>query len=255
MAQKKKAKSSVEYLRYPGLGFDPRESSSTLSAQGQARGIQFVPPTARAGMVASERGSQGSATRIDAPLSPRTREVKGELCLETSPPAPPREEESQIPSQEAEIAGEDLHAYVLQEVQIPLGEDGLPGPWCSFHQSDGHNVDDCRKLKKRPRSGECYTCGELGHHSRDCRLNPKPRRAPKKKSPRTVIDASTQTDNLSEPRSPPIAQGTQDNQLMTATGWDQDFFYEGQPRKEWDLPGHIVTIHPGPSGPPRSTGL
>ena len=38
---------------------------------------------------------------------------------------------------------------------------------------------------------------------------------------------------------------------MTATGWDQAFFYEGQPGKEWDLPGHVVTIQPGPSGPPQ----
>ena len=137
--------------------------------------------------------------------------------MEISPTTLLREEESQILSQKTKITNEDPHAYVPQEVQIPLGEDGQPGPWCSFHQSDRHNVDDCRELKKRPRSGECFTCGELGHLSRDCPLNPRPRKDPKKKSARTVIDASTQTDSLDEPCPPPAAQGVQGSQQATDT--------------------------------------
>ena len=31
---------------------------------------------------------------------------------------------------------------------------------------------------------------------------------------------------------------------MTTISWNQAFFYEGLPGEEWDLPGHIVTIHP-----------
>ena len=85
MARKKKAKSSVEYLWYPGLGFDLEKASATPLAQGQAIGVQFVPPAARASPVGSERMPLGSATSINTPISPRTGEVKEELCLETSP--------------------------------------------------------------------------------------------------------------------------------------------------------------------------
>ena len=92
---------------------------------------------------ASEKKPQGSATSIDVPLSPRTRGAKEELCLETPPAALIQEEESQNLSKENEFSNEDPHVYVPQEIQIPLGEDGQPGPWCSFHQSDRHNVDDC----------------------------------------------------------------------------------------------------------------
>ena len=34
----------------------------------------------------------------------------------------------------------------------------------------------------------------------------------------------------------------------TLTSWNQAFFYEGLRGEKWDLPGHIMTIHPGPSG-------
>ena len=82
MARKKKAKTDVEYLRYPGLGFNPEESSATPSAQGQARGIQFVPPAVHASPVANEKKPQGSATGIDVLLSPRTHrdDTPGHSC-------------------------------------------------------------------------------------------------------------------------------------------------------------------------------
>ena len=38
---------------------------------------------------------------------------------------------------------------------------------------------------------------------------------------------------------------------MTAVSCDQTFVYEDLPGEEWDLPGYIVAIHPGPSGPPQ----
>ena len=79
MARKKKAKTDVEYLRYPGLGFNPEESSTTPFVEGPA---------------ASEKKPQGSAISIDVPLSPRTRGAKEELCFETPPAALLQEEET-----------------------------------------------------------------------------------------------------------------------------------------------------------------
>ena len=201
-------------------------------------------PAARASAAPDEDLPPGSSSGIDAPLSPRTRVVMEELCLEASPPTLPQEGEHQIQSQETEIARDD--PYVPQEFHIPLGEDGQPGPWCSFHLSDKHNIDDCHEFRKRPSSEGCHICGELGHFRRDCPLNPKPRKAPKKKkSPRTVVDASSQTDNSYSPPMTPVSQP------VATPDWDRAYFNESQPGKEWDLSGHIVTIHPGPSGPPQ----
>ena len=115
MARKKKAKSSVEYLWYPGRGFDPEKALAMPSGQGHASDVRFVSPTAHVGAAASEDLPPGSSTGIDAPLSPRTRVVKEELCLEASPSALPGEGERQIQGQETEIAREDPHAYVPQE--------------------------------------------------------------------------------------------------------------------------------------------
>ena len=90
----------MEYLRYPGLGFDPEEASATPSTQGIASGVRFMSPVARAGAAAGGELPPGSSTGIDAPLSPRTRVVKEELYLEASPPTLSREGERQIQGQE-----------------------------------------------------------------------------------------------------------------------------------------------------------
>ena len=113
--KKKKAKSSVEYLRYPGLGFDPEEASATPSAYCLAGGVQFMSPVAHASAVAGGELPPGSSSSIDTPLSPRTHVVREELCLEASPPTLPREGEHQIQGQETEIARDD--PYVPQEVR------------------------------------------------------------------------------------------------------------------------------------------
>ena len=152
-----------------------------------------------------------------------------------------------------EPSDEDPLVYVPQEVQIPLGKDGLPGPWCMYHKSSGHSIDDCRQLnecKKRPKSDKCYTCGEPGHISRDCPRNEKPKRA-KKKSSKTFTSTSTQTEDLDDVCSTLTQQRTQESQRMTAVSWDQTFVYKDLPGEEWDLQGHNVVIHPGPSGPPQ----
>ena len=101
-------------------------------AQGLAGGVRFVPLAARADAAAGGGLPPGSSTGIDAPLSPRTRVVKEELCLETSPSTLPLEEERQIQGQEIEVTRDE--PYVPQEVQLPLDKDGQLGPWCSFHQ-------------------------------------------------------------------------------------------------------------------------
>ena len=54
--------------------------------------------------------------------------AKEELCLETPLEALLREEESLSLSKENELSDRDPHVYVPQEIQIPLGEDGQPGP-------------------------------------------------------------------------------------------------------------------------------
>ena len=90
--------------------------------------------------------------------------MKEELCLETSPLTLPLEGERQIQGQEAEVARDE--PYVPQEVQLLLGKDGQLGPWCSFHRTNKHHIDDCRELRKRLRNEGCYICGELGHLDR-----------------------------------------------------------------------------------------
>ena len=80
-----------------------------------------------------EERPQVEAAGIDIPLPSRTREEEGGLCLDVPPAVqppegnyPPQPEEDQPPAKDALV-------YVPQEIEIPLGKNGLPGKWCSYH--------------------------------------------------------------------------------------------------------------------------
>ena len=162
---------------------------------------------------------------------------------------PPQPQEDLPPS-------ECTLAYVPQEIEIPLGKNGLPGKWCSYHQSANHNLDDCREINDtqiRKKIGECYACGELGHISRDCPQVTGPRKAKARKGIpqqgkyiKTFVDASTQTEEEET-----IKQRPSEGPSLTMDSWEQTFVHGGTESGEWELPGHVVTIHPGPSGPPQ----
>ena len=130
----------------------------------------------------------------------------------------------------------------------------MPGKWCSYHQSANHNLDDCREINDtqiRKKNRECYTYGELGHISRDCPLVTGPRKAKARKGiaqqgkyVKTLVNASTQTEEEQTP-----VQCASEGSNLTMASWEQTFVHGGAESGEWELPHHVVTIHPGPSGP------
>ena len=170
----------------------------------------------------------------------RSHGVREELCSETPPAAPLPKEEDPSPDAKDGPPNEDPLVYVPHEIKIPLGKDGQPGPWCMYHRSDKHNIEDCRRFndtKKRQKSEECYTCGEPGHINRDCALTKKPKKAkpatpPKGRPLRTFTSASTQTEDFGDSCSSLTVQWTQEILRMTAASWDQTFICENLPGEE-----------------------
>ena len=192
---------------------------------------------------------------VDVPLPSRTREEEGGLCPDAPLAAQPPEGYVPLQLPEEPPATEDALEYVPQEIEIPPGKNGQPGKWCSFHQSTNHNLDDCRKINDIPmrkKNGECYTCGELGHISRDCPQVTGPQKARARKGApqqgkhaKSFADASTQTEEDAFTRQPLAGPD------VTISSWEQTFIHGGAESGGWDLPGHVVTIRPGPSGPPQ----
>ena len=141
---------------------------------------------------------------IDVPLPSRTREEEGGVCPDAPLTVQPPEGNDPPQPSEDPPAAKDALEYVPREIEIPPGKNGLPGKWCSFHQSTNHNLDDCREINDtqiRKKNGECYTCGELGHISRDCPQVTGPRKARARKAApqqgkyaKSFADASTQTE-------------------------------------------------------------
>jgi len=143
MTKKRKGKATLEFLRYPGLGFVLDESSPAPAAGDRAFGVHFVPPAAYVSSLVSKGRPEEGATNIDVPLSPWTHGVKEELCSDAPTTVPLPEEENLDHDTKGEPRQEDPLIYMPQELKIPLRKDGQPGMWCMYHRSDRHRLEDC----------------------------------------------------------------------------------------------------------------
>ena len=143
MVKKRKGNAIWELFRYLGLGFILE--GTPAPARDRGSWIPYVRPAAYISAFIIEERPHEEAAIIDVPLPSRTHEEEEGLCsdipLVVQPPEgndPPQPEEKRSPA-------EDALAYVPQEIKIPLGKNGLPGKWCSYHQSANHNLDDYRE--------------------------------------------------------------------------------------------------------------
>ena len=124
MGKKRKGNAGWELLRYPGLGFVLEGTPAPDRSRGSW--IPFVCPVAYVSPFIIEERLQEEAMNIDVPLPSRSREEEGGLCSDVLPVVqppkgngPPRPKEERPPTK-------DTLAYVPQEVEIPLGKNGLP---------------------------------------------------------------------------------------------------------------------------------
>ena len=144
MGRKRKGNAGWELLRYLGLGF-VLEGTPT-PARDRGSWIPFVHPAAYVSPFIIEERPQEEAVSINVPLPSWTREEEEGLCSDVPPAVQPLEGNDPPQPEEDKPPAEDALAYVPQEIEIPLGKNGLPGNWCSYHQSANHNLDDCREI-------------------------------------------------------------------------------------------------------------
>ena len=143
MGKKRKGNAGWELLCYPGLGFVLDATPAPARDRGSL--ISFVRPTAYVSTFIIEARPQDEATSIDVPLPSRMCE-EGGLCSDVPPAVQPLEGNYPPQPKEDKPPVEGALAYVPQEIKIPLGKNGLPRKWCSYHQSANHNLDDCREI-------------------------------------------------------------------------------------------------------------
>ena len=144
MGRKRKRNSSWKLLRYPGLGFVLEGTLAPTRDRGSW--IPYVRPAAYVSLFIIEERPQEEVAGLDAPLPSRTREEEGGLCSDVPPAVQPPEGNDPPQPQEDPSPSEGTLTYVPQGIEIPLGKNGLPGKWCSYHQSDNHNMDDSREI-------------------------------------------------------------------------------------------------------------
>ena len=144
MGRKRRGNSGWELLRYPGLGFVLDGTPALVRSRGSW--IPFVRPAAYVSLFIIEERPQEEVAGIDVPLPSRTREEEGEIYPDVPPTVQPPEGNDPPRPPKDPPAAKDALEYVPREIEIPLGKNGLPGKWCSFHQSANHNLDDCREI-------------------------------------------------------------------------------------------------------------
>ena len=131
-------------MRYAGLGFVLEGTPAPDRSQGSW--ISFVRPTAYVSPFIIEERPQEETKNIDVLLPSRMHEEEERLCSDVLPALQPPEGKDPHRPEEEKPSIEDPLDYMLQEVEIPPVKDGLPGIWCSYHQSARHNLEDCREL-------------------------------------------------------------------------------------------------------------